>query len=123
MSGQQIGIVNPNYGTLGVPSPSNTHGWRWAYTHWKDKQGNFWLHGGSIAIIYSDMWMYNPVTNTWTWMAGTSAAMMGETFTQTCSPSGLPSSAWENRTYWTDDCGRFGSFEGYNKTYTGQNTS
>lgn len=120
MCGQSVGNSPVNYGTLLVPALSNTPGGRVAYNHWKDKQGNFWLFGGyesgpASLNIFADMWMYNPVTNLWTWMAGSSIANATTTFTQQCIPgNGLPGSVTENRACWTDNCGRFWMFGGGN---------
>lgn len=119
MSGQQAGPVSPNHGILGVPSPTNTPGGRYVYAHWKDKQGRFWMHGGFSATVFSamdDMWMYDPTTLLWTWMAGGSIpysltpldqqqqCIMGN---YTANPCG------ENRACWTDKCGRFWCYGGF----------
>ncbi len=113
MSGQSSGQVLANYGTLGVPSPTNTPGGRYAYGHWQDQQGNFWMFGGfdPAANLLADMWRYNPNTGIWTWMAGSnvsaSAPTIGNTFTTQCTPGGHPDGVYENRACWTDPCGRF----------------
>jgi N-acetylneuraminic acid mutarotase len=66
-----------NYGTLGVPSPSNVPGYRTIATTWTDSSGNLWLFGGSGpssgtngSIHLNDLWEFNPGTNQWTWMSG-----------------------------------------------------
>lgn len=121
MSGQQTNAVPISYGTLGVPSATNTPGTRMTFTRWKDLQGNFWIYGGSdytLTTYYADMWMYNPTTNLWTWMAGTTSTNTASTFTQQCVPgNGLPQAVWENRSCWTDDCGRFWMFGGASSQY------
>lgn len=126
MSGQSTGTVPPNHGTLGVSSPTNTPGGRYAYTNWVDKQGNFWLFGGASFIssnFFTDMWKYDPITNLWTWMAGSSTSFIQSTFTQKCVPgNGIPGSTWENRACWTDACGRFWMFGGADLGYTSLNT-
>jgi len=69
------------YGTQGVPSAANMPGSRFASACWWDKQGNFWLYGGTgmgwnpggnsyKGGELSDLWRYNPATNEWTWMKG-----------------------------------------------------
>jgi gliding motility-associated-like protein len=118
MSGQQNGPVAPNYGALQVPAATNTPGARSAYSNWKDKQGNFWFFGGvsenSQAPTFGDMWMYDPVTNIWTWMAGSSIPNLTSTFTQQCvEGNGIPGAVYENRCCWVDDCGRFWNFGGF----------
>jgi hypothetical protein len=66
-----------NYGTLGVPSPSNVPGYRSLATSWTDSSGNLWLFGGGAptsatdgSIHLNDLWEFNPDTNQWTWMSG-----------------------------------------------------
>ncbi len=62
------------YGTLGIAAPLNTPGARYESAQWTDLQGNFWLYGGGTGFTrYSDLWKYNPTTNMWTWMHGSSA--------------------------------------------------
>jgi gliding motility-associated-like protein len=112
MSGQSSGQVFPNYGLLGVPSPSNTPGGRYIYGHWQDQQGNFWMFGGVDATTNAaaDMWMYNPNTLIWTWMAGSNVSLppaSNNTFTTQCIAGGYPDGIFENRACWTDPCGRF----------------
>lgn len=111
MSGQSSGPVVPNYGTLQVPSPTNTPGTRWNYSHWTDSQGRFWMFGAIdyAGSYYSDMWMYDPATLLWTWMAGPNLPLAPNTFTTACVPGGYPDPFVENRICWTDLCGRFWS--------------
>jgi gliding motility-associated-like protein len=124
MSGQDTGYVFPNYGIKGVASPSNTPGARGGYAKWVDQQGRFWMYGGLSEelyallgySVYADMWMYDPTTTEWTWMAGSSVVSFNQidaTFTQQCVPgNGSPGSCYENRCSWTDRCGRFWQFGG-----------
>jgi N-acetylneuraminic acid mutarotase len=78
MSGASTSIGQTgNYGTLGVPSPSNVPGYRALATTWTDSSGNLWLFGGSAptsatdgSIHLNDIWEFNPDTNQWTWMSG-----------------------------------------------------
>lgn len=66
------------YGVLGTPSAANTPGGRGDAVGWTDSNGNFWLFGGNgfasagIASLLNDLWVFNPSTNTWTWMGGNS---------------------------------------------------
>ena len=65
------------WGTKGVPNINNIPSSRMVYARWKDHLGNFWLFGGmdgdSLAPgLYNDLWKYDPITNLWTWMSGTS---------------------------------------------------
>jgi len=66
------------YGTLGTAAPGNVPGGRAIAASWIDNSGNFWVFGGyGFGAAYTgpdgelnDLWMYNPTTNEWTWMAG-----------------------------------------------------
>jgi len=69
ISGDSITGTAGVYGTQGVPSVNNHPPSNYEYCEWKDKQGNFWIYGGTWNN-YSDLWKYNPVTNEWTWVKG-----------------------------------------------------
>jgi N-acetylneuraminic acid mutarotase len=66
------------YGELGKFAPGNVPGSRWEGATWTDTSGNFWLFGGqgnaSIVTegILNDLWEFNPSTNQWAWMGGSS---------------------------------------------------
>lgn len=71
-AGEQAG----DYGTRGVPSPSNTPGARLGAVAWRDSQGLFWLFGGGgiNAAGYesdlNDLWRLDPGTLEWAWISG-----------------------------------------------------
>jgi N-acetylneuraminic acid mutarotase len=64
------------YGTKGVSSLINTPGARAASVSWTDTDGNFWLFGGTgfaqagSLNELNDLWKYDPLLNTWTWVSG-----------------------------------------------------
>jgi gliding motility-associated-like protein len=72
-----------SFDTRGVPSPDNIPGARQNGVSWTDKQGNFWLFGGTgfssngdendhdEAGILNDLWMFSPLTGAWTFVNGT----------------------------------------------------
>jgi N-acetylneuraminic acid mutarotase len=62
------------YGTLGVAASTNLPPARSRALQWTDKKGNFWLFGGvtSSDEYFNDLWAYNPSTNAWTWVSGSS---------------------------------------------------
>jgi len=64
------------YGIKGVPSAANYPAPRYETSaSWVDNNGNFWMFGGGIWTgQMNDTWMYNPVTNQWTWMHGPQTA-------------------------------------------------
>jgi hypothetical protein len=47
MAGSSIGNQNGNYGTKGVASPSNFPGSKRYASNLIDKDGNFWIFGGT----------------------------------------------------------------------------
>jgi N-acetylneuraminic acid mutarotase len=67
-----------NYGVLGQPAAGNFPGWRVAEATWTDADGNFWLFGGqgyaagAVQGLLNDLWEFNPSTNQWAWMGGSS---------------------------------------------------
>jgi N-acetylneuraminic acid mutarotase len=111
------------YGTLATPNAANTPGSRNGAAAWTDKDDNFWLFGGwaydfeSIAGELKDLWEFNPVTNQWAWMGGSStvgphdgqSGVYGTLGTPAAgnTPGGLyaPSS-------WTDSSGNLWLFSG-----------
>ena len=105
------------YGTLGVADSNNTPGGRSAYCKWQDKLGKFWLFGGgnwNSNLYYNDLWMFDPVTNYWTWMSGTSNQNTAANAGAKCdsSASYYPASRFENRACAVDSCGNFWLFGG-----------
>jgi N-acetylneuraminic acid mutarotase len=71
------------YGTRGQPSPANIPGSRYLASSWIDNHGNLWLFGGdgfdsnSDWTYLNDLWQFNPTTNEWTWMSGSSNVTVG----------------------------------------------
>ena len=68
------------YGTLGVPSAGNVPGSRESGALWADSNGNLWLFGGiGLASsgkggLLNDLWEFDPSTQEWAWMGGSSTA-------------------------------------------------
>ncbi len=67
------------YGTLGTPGAGNIPKGRNQAATWTDTHGNFWLFGGwgwditaQARYYFNDLWEFNPSTNHWTWMGGSS---------------------------------------------------
>jgi len=112
------------YGTLGVPSSSNSPGARIWDSTWTDNNGNLWLFSGLSEP--NDLWEFNPATSQWAWMAGSN--VLG---TETCggtpfppcpehgfygtlgvpAPGNIPG-ARQNALGWTDKDGSFWLFGG-----------
>jgi subtilase family serine protease len=107
------------YGTQGVSAFTNDPGNREPAGGWTDKSGNLWLFGGNgfgagrdefgdwgVDGDFSDLWVFNPSTNQWTWMAGSSALNVGGvygTLGVAAAGNGPGSREWSNT--WTDNNG------------------
>jgi hypothetical protein len=67
------------YGTQGKVASTNIPGGRLGPVSWTNPQGNFWLLGGGgfdatpTFGFLNDLWKFDPATNEWTWMSGSSA--------------------------------------------------
>lgn len=108
------------YGTMGVAAAANRPGGRWAFSSWKDIQGNFWLFGGygkdknNTNGSLNDLWMFSPGTNMWTWMNGSDLVNDTGSYGTKCiyATTNEPPARMENRARWTDECGNFWMFGG-----------
>jgi len=99
-----------NFGTQGVPSPSNEPPSFYEACEWTDFNGNFWLFGGeSYAGTYGDLWKYDPNINQWIWMKGPGTS----NHQSVCgsfgvpSPANYPSSRFHAVVSWVDSTGNF----------------
>lgn len=75
------------YGTRGVADPSNVPGARDGAVAWLGPEGDFWLFGGygggggtGEYRYLNDLWKYDPGTNEWTWISGSSSPNQEGTF-------------------------------------------
>jgi N-acetylneuraminic acid mutarotase len=119
MSGPTFGNSAGVYGSLGTAAPGNLPGARSAIVSWKDATGNFWLFGGAgfdstdLDSYLNDLWRYNPSTNQWTWMSGsTHADAAGVYGTQGTAAAGNVPGARAGAVSWTDGSGNFWLFGG-----------
>jgi N-acetylneuraminic acid mutarotase len=121
------------YGTLGVPSPQNVPGGRYAASAWIDSQGNLWLFGGagedsqadyfvstfttgSVGLL-DDLWKFTPSTGEWTWEGGSSDLFEGGNpgvyGTQGAAAATNQPGGRELATSWIDNNGNFWLYGGY----------
>jgi N-acetylneuraminic acid mutarotase len=104
------------YGTKGVAAASNVPGARFGSVSWSDASGNLWLFGGTSGdtSAFNDLWKFDPVTELWTWVSGSSSeGLAGVYGTQGVpSASNVPGSRIPN-TSWTDTAGNLWLFGGY----------
>ena len=131
MSGSSTTDQPGTYGTLGVPSASNSPGDRMWACSWTDPSGNFWLFGGlgwgSAAEegIYNDLWKYSD--GRWAWMDGSDQPVGIDYPNQpgiygtmgTPSTANLPGARF-SATCWTDPQGNLWLYggEGFDSTAT-----
>jgi len=131
----------PVYGTLGVPAPDNTPGALTGAATWTDKSGNLWLFGGNgvqvlphkpetMHCLLNDLWKYDPSTNEWTWMGGSTGVLPSGGNSTTCGVPGVygklgipaktnyPGSR-AGAAAWTDKDGNFWLFGGGGKDSRG----
>ncbi|HEY1986528.1 MAG TPA: chitobiase/beta-hexosaminidase C-terminal domain-containing protein [Terracidiphilus sp.] len=72
------GVLAGVYGSQGTPAAGNAPGGRMGAVTWTDNSGNLWLFGGlgydaggNLGSL-NDLWEFNPTTNEWAWMGGSS---------------------------------------------------
>lgn len=77
VKGSNTANATGTYGQLNTPDTANTPGARENSSYIRDNAGNFWLFGGygygetGGAVGYlNDLWLFNPATREWQWVAG-----------------------------------------------------
>ncbi|BAM80407.1 similar to hedgehog protein [Cyanidioschyzon merolae strain 10D] len=71
MSGdEKIGLNGAVYGEKGVPSSSNTPGYRSFSSGFVDSSNTLYLFGGSSPGACNDLWTFNITSLEWTWVDG-----------------------------------------------------
>ncbi len=112
--GSTDGGEPPVTGTLGTPATGNIPGVRYQSTNWTDTNGNLWLFGGNAGAEFNDLWEFNPTTNEWAWIGGSSkAGQPGNYGTMgTASAQNVPGGR-EDASAWTGSDGNFWLFGGY----------
>ena len=108
-----------HYGRMGVPDSMNIPAARELSVTWQDKQGNFWLFGGSTTLeqrfIFdlNDLWKYNVQSGVWTWMKGDSTTTITSVFgSKGVSAATNHPGAREASLSWTDANGNFWLYGG-----------
>jgi N-acetylneuraminic acid mutarotase len=109
-----------SYGTQGMPAAGNAPGGRASASAWIDSLGNLWLFGGfgydsagSFGYL-NDLWRFNPIAGTWTWISGSSASNGNSSY----GTVGIPSASnvpggRDVAASWIDPSGNFWLFGGY----------
>ena len=114
-NGGQPGV----YGTLGTPADGNVPGGRFTATSWTDSGGNLWLFGGTGFDgsgswgTLNDLWEFNPVTNQWAWMGGSSVYGQPGVYGTLGTPAvGNNPGSRQGSASWTDSSGNLWLFGG-----------
>ena len=87
----QLGV----YGSLAAANATNKPGARQSPCTWTDANGNFWMFGGwgygtASGLGYlNDLWKFNPTTQLWTWMGGSTIPYQPAAYGTQGSPSAL----------------------------------
>jgi N-acetylneuraminic acid mutarotase len=121
---------NPSvFGTQGVSAAGTTPGSRWDVASWADANGKLWFFGGDGFDnngnygLLNELWLFDPTTNEWTWIAGTQVMSCVAYGDENCGQPGiygtldqpaatnLPGGHSESN-YWTDRDGNFWLFGG-----------
>jgi hypothetical protein len=108
--------VLPVVGAMGTFAAGNTPGGVGWPSSWTDSSGHFWLFGGSSS---NTQWEYNPSTNEWAWIAGSSTMQCdgGRTVCgvygtlQVPAPGNMPGSR-DEASNWIDSGGHLWLFGG-----------
>ena len=110
------------YGTLDVAAADNIPSTRSNVAVTTDQSGNVWIFGGSgdgqDATLINDLWKFNPSTNLWTWMSGSSTAEWNGGQYGVYGSLGMPGAvnvpgSRESAALWTDSNGNLWLFGGY----------
>ncbi len=120
MGGSSLDNQPGVYGTLGTAAAGNIPGSRMQAVSLTDSSGNFWLFGGtgySSTDAYGDLddlWKFNPSTNEWTWIDGSSAANPAAVYGTFGTPAAdnIPGGR-QGASGWFDASGNLWIFGGY----------
>jgi len=112
-------------GTLGTAAAANTPSGRNSSITWTDSQGHFWVYGGlgvdatGVLGELSDLWMFDPVLQQWTWENGTQVANIAPSYgTQGVAASGNHPGGRHGGMIWIDSSQQVWLFAGIGYDYT-----
>jgi ELWxxDGT repeat protein len=88
LKGSSTFTLPESYGTQGVSNSSNLPGAGSRSTMWS-LNGKIYLFGGNRNGFRNDLWVYDPVTNNWTWLKGPNTANQPGVY----GTKGLPASS------------------------------
>ncbi|QQR88348.1 MAG: hypothetical protein IPJ76_09095 [Flavobacteriales bacterium] len=110
--------INPpaNYGSMGVPAPTNAPSGRYAQSLGKSSDGKLWFYGGTTSgnFQYRDLWSFNTMTALFTWEGGAqgfpNSLQNGPDYGVLCTYSPLDSIGGRRGTTWRDSHDRLWLF-------------
>ncbi|MEO8405156.1 MAG: kelch repeat-containing protein [Chitinophagaceae bacterium] len=128
VKGQKTIPLYPIYGTQNTPAAANTPGGRKNAVSWLDATGKTWVFGGYGYALNSpgflnDLWRYDPITNQWTWINGSSVAnSYGVYGTKGVAASTNQPGARRGSAGWIDASGNLCMYggEGYSSSASGR---
>lgn len=100
------------YGTQGVPSTANWPKAIYAGCEWNGANGDLWFYSGNNGM--TDLWKYDPVALTWTWMKGPGTTGQPRVYGTMGVPAAAntPGSRVQEIPTWTDQNGDLWLFGG-----------
>lgn len=126
VSGEDTVDGDGTFGTQGVAAPGNLPSSRKNSMTWMDGAGTLWVfggyHDGAGNGYLNDLWSYNPGTNQWTWVKGSSSSnggnisctnALGVYGTKGVAAAGNAPGARLSSATWIDGSGRFWLHGGY----------
>lgn len=126
LKGANVIAQKGTYGTKGTAASGNTPGARYNSLVAIDSSNNLWLLGGygydnmGGQGYLNDLWKYDPTTNNWTWISGSSTAGASPVFgiKGTAASSNVPGTKSLGQ-MWFDASGNLWIFGGYGKSSSG----
>ncbi len=115
MKGSNLTNSLGNFGAQGVSASTNNPPGLYEAYEWTDLNGNFWLFGGTNqGFIYNALWKFDPLTNNWTWIRGSSTALSSGIYgTQGLpAPNNDPGARGWGGLSWVDNVGDLWLFGG-----------
>ena len=119
MGGSNTTGSTGEFGILGTPATGNAPSSRENALTWTDSSGNTWLYGGDGMDsadqynLLNDLWQFNPVTNQWTWVSGSSTGGQAVVYGTLGTPAaGNSPGGRTNAVGWADANGNLWLFGG-----------
>jgi hypothetical protein len=126
MKGSNLTNQAGTFGTMGVSVASNNPPGLYEGYEWTDLYGNFWLFGGVDGLFgvqneRSALWKFDPLTNNWTWIRGSSTAFSAGVYgvQGVPAPNNEPGARGWGGLSWVDKTGDLWLFGGYGRDASG----